>query len=84
MCLSSPAERSAGNLDPGDGFMIKKLAALGIVSALAFAPVLANAEDAAPAAKTTAPAKTHKHKSHKSHKSASKKPAPKASETPKS
>ena len=62
--------------------MIKKLAALGIISAIAFAPVVSYAEDAAPAAADAAktapmkPMKTTKHKTHKMHKSSMKKAAP--------
>jgi hypothetical protein len=70
--------------------MIKKIAALSIIGALAFAPVLSYAEDAAPAPASTAkpmPKKSTTHKStHKtSHKKSTKPMAkPMASETPKS
>jgi len=70
--------------------MIKKFAALGLIGALAFAPVVAFADDAAPAAADAAktapmkPMKTTKHKTHKMHKSSMKKAAPMATETPKS
>lgn len=72
--------------------MTKLLAAISLGSALMFAPVLAHAEDAAPAAPdtttaaptdTTAPAKPMA-KKHVAKKHASKKPAAPAADAPKS
>ncbi len=74
--------------------MIKKLAALGIISTLAFAPVVAFADDAAPATPaastdTAKPMKAKPMKKKSTHHSMKKKTAkpmatPMATETPKS
>jgi hypothetical protein len=90
-------DRQVGIVSGGLKKMMKKLAALGLTAALAFAPMVALAQDQTPAATPSSDAspaatpmkhkaKSHKMKSHKmsTHKKSHhmKKPAPEASPAP--